>query len=304
MTDVAARLWYLLFGSALGLAAVLGAALSTIFAISAQSALALSLGIALCAPAVLVAASFLAAIVLGHRRVTLTDVGYLLRALISEIVSFQISALAMMAPRPVRMPTDSRAAHAGERPLLLIHGVICNQGIWRPWLKGLRASGFGPIRVLDLEPPLADIEAHAEHVERELRALQHASGGRRVDIVAHSMGGLVARAALRRVGPDVVGRVVTIASPHNGTRLAELFGWRPLRQMRVDSPWLGTLNAAQHKGSQALLTSIYSLEDNLVVPARSAVLEGTRALEFRGFGHTGLLRSSKVIASTLAALKG
>ncbi len=298
---MAARLWYWLYGWGLALAAACGAILWSLFPVSAQVALAVALSIALCMPAALVVASFLAASVLSHRRLTLSDAGYLLRALVTEIVDFNISALAMMASRPLQ--TDGGAAPVGDRPLLLIHGVICNRAIWQPWLGRLQAEGFRPIHVMDLEPPLADIDVHVSRVKRELRALQKASGGHKVDIVAHSMGGLVARAALRRVGADVIGHIVTIGSPHHGTRLAQLFRWAPLRQMCVDSPWLNRLNAARQGVPPVLLTCIYSLEDNLVVPARSAVLEGAQALELRGIGHVGLLSSRKVIESTLAALK-
>ncbi len=300
---MAARLWYCLFGCGFALAAALGAILWILFPVSAEAALAVALGIALCLPAALVGASFLAAAVLSGTRPTLSDVGYRLRALLTEIVDFNISVLAMMAASPLKSESPGNATTAGDRPLLLIHGVICNHGIWQPWLASLRAAGFGPVRVMDLEPPFADIEAHAARVERELRVLKDASGGHKVDIVAHSMGGLVARAALRRVGPDVIGHIVTIASPHHGTRLARLFRWPPLQQMRADSVWLGALNSARPERPQVPLTSIYSLEDNLVVPARSAVLEGARVLELRGIGHVGMLSSRKVIESTLTALR-
>ena len=300
---MAARLWYCLVGCGVALAAAFGAILWTLFPVSAQAALAVALGIALCLPPALVIASFFAAAVLGHRRLTLSDVGYLLRALFTEILHFNVSVLTMMASRPLQSGSVSGAIPGADRPLLLIHGVICNHGIWQPWLESLQAAGFGPIHVMDLEPPLADIEVHVSRVERELLALKNASGGHTVDIVAHSMGGLVARAASRRVGPTVIGRIVTLGSPHHGTRLARLLPAPPLRQMCPESPWLSALNAAAQEGPQVPLTSIYSLEDNLVVPARSAVLEGARVLELRGIGHVGMLCSRKVIGSTLAALK-
>lgn len=301
---MAARLWRWLLGCEVALGAALGAALWALSTVSPQTATATALAVAFCTPGILVVASFCVSLLVARPKLTIADLGYILRALVTEVVDFNVAILAMMAtPR-----TAHRAAaintNVSVRPLLLIHGIVCNRGVWEPWLQGLREAGFGPIRLLDLEPPLADIEVHALRVERELRCLQQQSAGRRVDIIAHSMGGLVARAALRHAGHDLVGHIVTIGSPHHGTWLARLFPWPPLRQMCPDAGWLRVLNGgweAHHP--EVTLTSIYSLEDNLIVPAESAVLEHARRIELRGVGHLGLLSSRQVFACTLAALR-
>ena len=210
----------------------------------------------------------------------------------------------MMASKP---PTGSPRVPPprSSGPVLLIHGVVCNHRAWNAWLERLQSSGFAPIRAVDLEPPLADIEWHAARVEQDVRALFQESGGSTVAIIAHSMGGLVARAVLRRVGPGIIGRIVTIATPHHGTVLARLFrGQRPLQQMCPEAPWLVELNADEEDGPSVPITTIYSLEDNLVVPARSAALRHARRVELRGIGHVGVLSSAEAIDCTVAALAG
>jgi len=229
------------------------------------------------------------------------DVGHLARAFLSEIVHFNQAVLTMVAPAR-RHP--AAAARVTTRPVLLIHGILCNHSVWNAWLLRLEAAGFGPLHVVDLEPLLADIETHAVRIEQDLRALFRESGGHAVNIVAHSMGGLVARAALRRVGPGMIERIVTIATPHHGSVLARPFGWQPLRQLCPQSPWLRRLNACQERDTGTTITSIYSLEDNLVVPARSAALANAQSIELRGMGHLGILFSPETIDRTLAALAG
>ncbi len=302
---MAARLWRLVLACELAIAAALAAALAAAFSLSAGIALGIALVLSLVTPGAAVALSFLIAALAapGSGRVGGLD---RLRALLNEAVHFNHAVLAM-ALSSGQLPgaaaaLDAAAPQRPPRPLLLIHGIVCNRSIWRPWLQRLRAAGFAPIRAVNLEPLFADIELHALQVERELRALQRETNGARVAVLAHSMGGLVARAALRSLGPGAVSAIVTLASPHHGTRIARWFRWLPLRQMSPDSPWLQTLNAAQEGSLAVAMTTIYSLHDNLIVPPRSARLEGARMHELRGLGHVGLLSSRHVIEHAMAAL--
>jgi triacylglycerol esterase/lipase EstA (alpha/beta hydrolase family) len=171
-------------------------------------------------------------------------------------------------------------------------------------MKALRTQGLGPVRALNLEPLTADLDLQAAHVANELRRLRRECKGARVAIVAHSMGGLVARATLRLVGPDDISQIITLASPHYGSPLARLLPGLANQQMRPDSAWLATLNAAQEGRLPVPITCIYSAHDNLVVPACSAALAGARLLELRALGHLSLLSARRSINSVLAALTG
>lgn len=302
---MAARFWRWMLAGEFAVAAALAALLAQERALAPGAAFGVAVALSMLVPGVFVAASFLIATLLAPGAAT--GLVHKVRALLSEAIEFNTAVLAMALPRRRPPPVvEVGAAVAGggaARPLLLIHGIVCNYSIWRPWLERLRTAGFGPVHAVNLEPLFADIEAHAARVAQELRALQHDTNGARVSIIAHSMGGLVARAALRQLGPDCIRGIVTIASPHHGTRLARWFPWAPpLRQMSPDSPWLRSLNAAQEGRLPAPLTSIYSLEDNLVVPPRSARLAGAPAHELRGFGHLGILSSGRAIDAALAAL--
>lgn len=295
-----------MLGGELAFAAALAAMLAAGLSLPIGAALAIALALSVLLPGALVATSFLIAALLapgGTGRLLHT-----MRALLSEAIAFNVAVLTMALrrdplPAAVEVGGGAVPAERAARPLLLIHGIVCNCNVWRPWLKPLQTAGFGPVRALNLEPLFADIEIHATRVAQELRALQRAANGARVSIIAHSMGGLVARSALRLLGPESVSRIVTIATPHHGTRVARCFPWSPpMQQMFPDSAWLQAINTAQEGHLAAPLTSIYSLEDSLIVPSRSARLEGAQAHELRGFGHLALLSSRRAIAHTLAAL--
>lgn len=241
-----------------------------------------------------------------------------LRSFATEGVALARAKLAM-SMAPLRRPPhlDSPVRDRRPRPVLLIHGLLCNGAIWRTLVHRLEEAGLGPVRVLDLEPLWADLDYHAARVARDIIVMQRACGGEPVAIVAHSLGGLVARAALRTLatriapaaaaapptGQEAVSRLITIATPHHGTAAASVLPFKPMRQMVPGSPWLRALNASPTSGPAAApLTSIYSLDDALVVPASSARLEGACNIELRGRGHLGLLASRHTSTAILRAL--
>jgi pimeloyl-ACP methyl ester carboxylesterase len=227
------------------------------------------------------------------------------RAVITEPLSFG-RAMLEMAVEPWEH-RDDREQPASSRkkpahPVLLVHGLACNRAIWSWVLPRLRASGYERIRSVNLQPLSADIEQLAHTLDREARSLQRECNGERVSIVAHSMGGLVARASLRSLGTEVVARLITLATPHQGAYLARLVPWSCARQTCADSAWLAALNASQEGRLGIPVMNIYSTDDALV-PARSSTLKGARTCELRGVGHFGLLRSQQALACVVSALE-
>ncbi len=96
----------------------------------------------------------------------------------------------------MREPRPQRAA----APVLLIHGVLCNAGVWLGMRGALHRLGMGPVYTITYGPPLASIDEFATQLARSIEAIVAATGAPRVALVGHSMGGLVARAYLRRYG--------------------------------------------------------------------------------------------------------
>ena len=108
------------------------------------------------------------------------------------------------------------------------------------------------------------------------------------------MGGLVARASLR-AGAAGIHRIITLGTPHQGTRAFPWLGADPmLRQMRPGSPCLQRLAAFDAAPHGAELISIYSLDDALVVPPANGYCPGAFNIEVRGPGHMSLLFSRRV----------
>lgn len=192
------------------------------------------------------------------------------------------------------------APRQAASPVLLVHGVLCNAGVWLGMRGWLRARGVGPIYTLDLAPPLQSIEGFADQLARKIDTILAQTGARRVSLVGHSMGGLVARAYLRRYGESRIARVVTIGAPHAGSVLAWLLPGRSLAQMRPGNPWLRELDATPLPAVP--FTSIWSWHDSMVAPQLSSNLEGARSIAITGVGHNALLRDRGVAELVAQAL--
>jgi triacylglycerol lipase len=175
---------------------------------------------------------------------------------------------------------------AGRTGVLLLHGYVCNRGLWTPWLRRLRRLGV-PCTALTLEPVFGGIDGYAPAIEAAVHDLIQRTG-RPPLLVGHSMGGLAARAWLASAGADADGRVagvVTIGTPHQGTWLAALGFTTNARQMRLGSVWLATLAAREPAHRAARFTCFFSPTDNVVQPAAMATLAGADNRLLLGVAH-------------------
>ncbi|HEX7156617.1 MAG TPA: alpha/beta fold hydrolase, partial [Burkholderiaceae bacterium] len=156
--------------------------------------------------------------------------------------------------------------HDPRRPaVLLIHGYVCNRAAWRPLLEAGALAGCN-VATVDLLPVYTSIDDYATVIGAAVERLSAAAGAPAVVLVAHSMGGLAARAYLRRFGDAAVARVITIATPHAGTRFARLGSGVNARQMRPGSDWLHALDGALTPALRTRFVCIAAGDDNLILP--------------------------------------
>lgn len=195
-------------------------------------------------------------------------------------------------------------------PLLLLHGYGCNSGYWAqltPRLDALHISHAS----LDLEPIMGAIDDYVPMVQAAVASLCAQTGARGVIIVAHSMGGLVARAWLRAHGPGQLVHIFTLGTPHHGTSLAQMGVGKNAAQMRRTdgdgetdggSAWLRALAAAETPYTRSLITSLYTHHDNIVAPQTSSVLPDAHNIAFGGVGHVAMGRNGRVLARLMQEL--
>jgi triacylglycerol esterase/lipase EstA (alpha/beta hydrolase family) len=222
-----------------------------------------------------------------------------LRLFRREFLAIAGSVPRMMTYRAVGR--DPPKAPASD-PVLLLHGVLCNAGVWRSMKRRLSAAGIAPIYAPSYGPPLASIETFAGQVAAKIDEILAATGASQVSIVAHSMGGLVARAYLRKFGGAKVRRVITIGTPHAGSVHAWMFPGVSLAQLRPGNPWLAELPAPTAESSPPFV-SLWSWHDSMVAPQVSARLENGRNVALSGVGHNALLTDPEVAKRVIEELK-
>jgi len=220
--------------------------------------------------------------------------------LLAEEFSASMLVTSWQVPRAsaaTRIYPDSR-----HPPVLLLHGYGCNSGYWAHLTPLLDAAGISHASV-DLEPVAGSIDGYVPLVEQAVQALCAQTGAQTIAIVAHSMGGLVARAWMRVHGAARVARVITLGTPHHGTALARFGLGQNAFQMRPGSPWLRDLAQGEDAATRALVTSLYTHHDNIVSPQASSRLPGARNLEFGGVGHVALGSNPRVLAAVMQELR-
>ena len=189
----------------------------------------------------------------------------------------------------------------GRRGVVFIHGFFCNRGLWTPWLARLQGSGHAFVAV-SLEPVFGSIDDYAPQIDEAVRRITEVTGLPPL-LVCHSMGGLAARAWLKRMNADArTHHVVTIGSPHRGTWLARFGHGLNGRQMRLLSEWHAALDHDMPVGRHALFTCWYSNCDNIVFPASTATLPGGCNRLVRGAAHVQMAFVPEIMQATLALL--
>ncbi len=215
-------------------------------------------------------------------------------------------ALATSAPRMIGYRFLMRDPNPGpsELPVVLVHGLGCNAGVWFPFRRCLERRGIRPVYALSYGPPLASIEDFADQLAAKIDAVRRATGSAQIVLVAHSMGGLISRAYLRRFGGIHVRRLITIGSPHQGSKHAYLMNGRGLSEMRPGSTWLTDLNRDGESMTAGVpVVSLWSWHDSMVTPQTSSLLEGAENIALTGIGHNALLNDPEVFARVAAEIE-
>lgn len=222
----------------------------------------------------------------------------LVRAWWSEVLTAPL-VFCWRQPFRSRAEPDHLPSDAGERRgVLLVHGFVCNRGIWNPWMRTLRAQGV-PFVAVNLEPVFGSIDRYADAIDAGWRTLVAHTGLPPV-VVAHSMGGLATRHWWRQCSPSPSPhRVVTIGSPHHGTWLGRFGRSLNTRQMQVGCDWLCQLAKEEPADRYSRFVCFYSHCDNVVFPASTATLPGADNRHVPGQSHVHLAYHPQVLAEVL-----
>ena len=198
---------------------------------------------------------------------------------------------------------------AAGTPILLLHGIVDNRSIFTVLRRGLRRRGFGVVASFNYHSLFGDMRQVAVRLADVVEQLCEDTGYEQIHVVGHSMGGLIARYYVQRLGGDEhVHTLVTLGTPHGGTSPARYLPHPMVRQLRPGSEVLHEL-AEPAPGCRTRFVSIWSDLDQMVIPKQSGKIVHpdlfARNVFVRGVGHLSLPVDGRVvheISTTLAHL--
>ncbi|QRX93857.1 esterase/lipase family protein [Streptomyces noursei] len=239
-------------------------------------------------------------------RTTLVELGVLTAHLLlypTGIAQERPPTASPAAGPPTRLPTEGRA----HPPVLLLHGFVDNRSVFVLLRRSLYRHGWRHVEALNYSPLTCDLRRAAELLGRHVEEVCARTGHRRVDLVGHSLGGLIARYYVQRCGGDErVRTLITLGTPHAGTRVAPLMSAHPIvRQMRPDSAVIAEL-ALPAPRCRTRFVAFWSEEDQVMVPARTARIDHpdlhVENVRVSGVGHLALPVNAAVAARIREAL--
>ena len=188
-----------------------------------------------------------------------------------------------------------------RHPVLLVHGIADSERNMQWLARYLRSEGW-EVYTVNLTPNWGQsgLESLASQIDAYARAQ---FGARRFNLVGFSMGGLVSRYYVQRLGGvEQVDHFVTLSAPHNGTLLANLLANQGCRDMRPGSPFLRDLAADADKLGSVKFTSLYTPLDLVIVPSRSSEMPQARNIRIPVAMHPLMIIDGRCLRAVAEAL--
>ncbi len=183
-----------------------------------------------------------------------------------------------------------------KRPIVLIHGYFHNLSGYFVLSQKLKRRGWTHIHPINLKTYTWSIEKMAREVKKQVESVIKNTRHKKVDIIGHSLGGLVGRYYVQNLGGyKNVENLISLAAPNWGTELA-IFGIGPsAKQMRPDAEFIDRINTDIDNLRKVHYFSIWSPFDALIIPPTNAILRGAgKNIRIDFVGHIGMLYSDRV----------
>ena len=191
-----------------------------------------------------------------------------------------------------------------RNPVLLVHGLLDTTSVFNTMSTYLTNLGWS-VHSLNLIPnhggvTLEKLAAQvANYIDHNFAREQP------LDLLGFSMGGLVTRYYLQKLGGiKRVQRYISISAPNYGTLTAYLLPYQGIGQMRPNSPFLLDLNQdASATLSQLNFTVLWSPFDLMIVPAHNSRMPIGTEIKLPVLFHSWMVSDPRGMKAVAQALK-
>jgi triacylglycerol lipase len=211
----------------------------------------------------------------------------LLLALLALVLAAAVAVTAAVVVPRLTGGDDAASGVSQEQPgpVLLVPGYGGSTSALQTLADRLTTAGRDATVVQVPGEGTGDLHASADVLATAVDDALQRTGASSVDVVGYSAGGVIARLWADEGGADQARRVLTLGSPHHGTRVADLaVGFLPAecpegcRQLTTDSDLLAQLNAGDETPAGPTWVSVWTTADQVVTPPDSAQLAGALEL--------------------------
>ena len=232
---------------------------------------------------------------------------------------------AILAATLTALLPSSPAGAAAADPVVIVPGFTTGPVIdtgYIPLRDRLRSAGYDVTVLVYPDYGLGDIRTNSQRLANTIASVRARTGAAKVDLVAHSMGGLVSRYYIKNLGgAATVDSLIMMGTPNYGTSLANVasfltfgscVGIDACNQMASGSSFLNDPNAGDDTIGSVRYTSIATSVDLVVTPYKNAFLANDGNIAnitvqsqclLRLPGHLGLIFDGAVADGVKDALR-
>lgn len=205
--------------------------------------------------------------------------------------------VALMAKDLAPVVPDEVTEH--DDVVVLVHGFFASAGVFRPMRQHIIAETGSKVASFTHAPGVS-----ITRIAKSLaRIVDRIAKCKRVHLIGHSLGGLVARWYVQELGGhERVAQTISLASPFGGTEIARRFPILVGRELSRESPLLARLRSRAHE-HDVPHTSIVADDDTMIVPRESAIFPRGDVVVLPNRGHNSLLFDAESIAAVAERVK-
>ena len=223
-----------------------------------------------------------------------------MRRLLGSLAAIALATLGLTLVSPV-----APAQAAGPRPVVFVHGFGGNASNWTTAMQVFRAAGYNSNQLFAYEyNSFGSNITNAQGLAAFVNRVRQQTGAAQVDVVNHSMGGLVTGWYVNELGGQPsVRHVASIAGANHGTTSAAACAiFVTCQQMLPGSRFIQQYTTPDETPGNTAYATLYSPTDGVIIPFTSTILNGATNTQVPGENHIGFLTNTAVLGQIRAFL--